>query len=216
MKKSIFLSVLAVLIGLFYYFDIFSFTNINEIRDFVLGYGVYAPVIFIILFTIVPLTLFPDALLAIAGGLIFGLYEGSLYIMIGALCGATLSFFIARYYGSWLRDKLEGEKFLNIDTAVKKNGFLIIFLLRLIPLVPFDIISYSAGFSSIRYKDFFIASFVGIIPGVLVYANIGAKSLAFGSSEFYISIALLLALIVISMMFKKSLKKKFFVQETIQ
>lgn len=215
MKKIIFLLLLACVIGVFYTLDVFSFSSVNEIKDFVLSYGFYAPLVFIILFTIIPLTLFPDALLAIAGGLIFGLYEGSLYIMIGAFCGATLSFFIARYCGSWLRGKLKSEKFLNIDNAVKKNGFLIIFLLRLIPLVPFDIISYSAGFSSIRYKDFILASLIGVIPGVLVYANIGAASLAFGSNEFYISIALLLALMVISMLFKKNLKKKFFSHENI-
>lgn len=208
MKKLIFLVGLCCVIGFFYYLDIFSFSNVTQIKEFVLGYGIWAPLVFIILFTIVPLTLFPDALLAIAGGLIFGLYEGSLYIMIGALCGATLSFYIARYYGSWLREKLEGEKFLNIDNAVKKNGFLIIFLLRLIPLVPFDIISYSAGFSSVRYKDFILATLLGVIPGVLVYANIGAKSLDFGSNEFYLSIALLLGLIVVSMLFKKKIQKK--------
>lgn len=208
MKKFLVFIVLGFLIGLFYYMDIFSFTNPQQIKEFVLSYGVFAPIIFIILFTFVPLTLFPDAILAIAGGLIFGLFEGSIYIMIGALCGATLSFYLARFYGSWLREKLKGEKFLNIDEQVKNNGFLIIFLLRLIPLVPFDIISYSAGFSSIRYKDFILATFIGIIPGVLVYANIGAQSLEFGSNNFYFSIALLIGLIVISMLFKKRVQKK--------
>lgn len=208
MKKFLVFIVLGFLIGLFYYMDIFSFTNPLQIKEFVLSYGVFAPIIFIILFTFVPLTLFPDAILAIAGGLIFGLFEGSIYIMIGALCGATLSFYLARFYGSWLRKKLKGEKFLNIDEQVKNNGFLIIFLLRLIPLVPFDIISYSAGFSSIRYKDFILATFIGIIPGVLVYANIGAQSLEFGSNNFYFSIALLIGLIVISMLFKKRVQKK--------
>lgn len=208
MKKFIAFIILGFLLGLFYYMDIFSFTNPQQIKDFVLSFGIYAPIIFIVLFTFVPLTLFPDAILAIAGGLIFGLAEGSLYIMIGALFGATLSFFLARFYGGWLRKKLKGEKFLNIDTQVKNNGFLIIFLLRLIPLVPFDIISYSAGFSSIRYKDFILATLFGIIPGVLVYANIGAESLNLGSNNFYFSIALLIGLIVLSMLFKKKVQQR--------
>ena len=213
MKKSLFLICIIAIMAIFYYFNLFSFSNVDQIKEFVLGYGYFAPIVFILLFAIVPLTLFPDAILAIAGGLIFGLYEGTLYIIIGALCGATLSFYIARYYGSWIREKLKGENFLNIDKAVKKNGFLIILLLRLVPLVPFDIISYSAGFSSIRYKDFILASGLGIIPGVLVYANIGAQSLNFGSNEFYISISLLVALVVVSMMFKNNLKRKFFNDE---
>lgn len=208
MKKVIIFLFITILIGVFYYFDLLSFTNPSEIRDYVLSFGEFAPIIFIILFTIVPLTLFPDAILAIAGGLIFGLYEGSIYIMIGALCGSTLSFYIARFYGSWIKDKLKNEKFLDIDKNIKKNGFMIIFILRLVPLVPFDIISYSAGFSSIKYKDFIIATFIGIIPGVVVYANIGAQSLNFGTNNFYFSIAFLIALIVISAMFKNKVKKR--------
>ncbi len=210
MKKTSLIIILSFILVLFYYFDIFTFSNPNEIKDYVLSFGIYAPFIFIILFTIVPLTLFPDAILAIAGGLIFGLYEGSLYIMIGALCGSTLSFFIARVYGKWLKEKLTNEKFLNLDKNAKENGFLIIFLLRLVPLVPFDIISYSAGFSSIRYKDFILATLIGIIPGVVVYANIGAQSLNIGTSGFYASIACLIALIVISMIFKNKIKRKIY------
>ena len=210
MKKILLYVVVAAILVSFYYLDIFAFTNPSEIRDYVLSYGDFAPLVFIILFTIVPLTLFPDALLAIAGGLIFGLYEGSIYIMIGAMCGATLSFYISRFYGSWLKDKLKNEKLIDIDKNIQKNGFLIIFLLRLVPLVPFDIISYSAGFSSIKYKDFILATFIGIIPGVVVYANIGAESLNFGTNSFYLSIAFLLGLVVVSMMFKKKVKKKFY------
>jgi uncharacterized membrane protein YdjX (TVP38/TMEM64 family) len=208
MKKVFVFIFLFALLGIFYSLDLFSFTNPAEVKKFVLSYGVYAPIIFIVLFTFVPLTLFPDAILAIAGGLIFGLVQGSLYIMIGALLGASLSFFLARFYADWLRKKLQGEKFLNIDKSVKQNGFIIIFLLRLIPLVPFDIISYSAGFSSIRYKDFILATLLGIIPGVVVYANIGAQSLEFGSNNFYFSVALLIGLIVVSLFFKKSVKKR--------
>jgi len=209
MKKILLFVLVGAVLASFYYFDLFSFTNPAEIRDYVLSYGKLAPIVFIVLFTIVPLTLFPDAILAIAGGLIFGLYEGSIYIMIGALCGATLSFYIARFYGCWIKEKLKNEKFLDIDKSIKKNGFLIIFLLRLVPLVPFDIISYSAGFSSIKYRDFIVATGIGIIPGVIVYANIGAQSLDFGSSSFYFSIAFLIGLIVISMMFKNKIQKKF-------
>ncbi|WP_024955200.1 TVP38/TMEM64 family protein [Sulfurospirillum arcachonense] len=210
LKKVLFFIVLFLVLGFFYYFDIFMFTSPVEIKEYVLSFGIYAPIIFIILFTIVPLTLFPDALLAIAGGLIFGLYEGSLYVMIGALCGATLSFYISRIYAAWIKKKLSNKKLINLDKNAKENGFLIIFFLRLVPLVPFDIISYSAGFSSIKYRDFILATCIGIIPGVVVYANIGAQSFDLGSNGFYIAVASLLALIVFSMMFKNKLEKRLY------
>ncbi|MEZ7934542.1 MAG: VTT domain-containing protein [Sulfurospirillum sp.] len=193
---------------IFYQNGVLSYAQVEAIKTFVLGFGIYAPLIFILLFTLAPLIFFPDGILALAGGLIFGFAWGSLYIVLGALCGGTLSFFLARLYGNKMREKLAHEKLIHFQKSVKKHGFIMILLLRLVPLVPFNIISYSAGFSTIRYVDFFFATLLGMLPGVLVYANIGAQSLAFGSHEFYISISLLVALVVVSMILKHRVKKR--------
>jgi uncharacterized membrane protein YdjX (TVP38/TMEM64 family) len=75
--------------------------------------------------------------------------------------------------------------------------------LRLIPLFPFDVISYAAGFSGVKFKDFAIATILGTIPGIFVFINIGDKSVQTTSSSFYVSIALLVGLLVISYAFKK-------------
>lgn len=193
---------------IFYQNGVLSYAQVEAIKTFVLGFGIYAPLIFILLFTLAPLIFFPDGILALAGGLIFGFAWGSIYIVLGALCGGTLSFFLARLYGNTMREKLAHEKLINFQKSVKKHGFIMILLLRLVPLVPFNIISYSAGFSTIRYVDFFFATLLGMLPGVLVYANIGAQSLAFGSHEFYISISLLVVLVVVSMILKHRVKKR--------
>lgn len=192
----------------FYQNGVLSFAQVEQIKIFVLGFGIYAPLIFIVLFTLAPLIFFPDSILALAGGLIFGFAWGSVYIIFGALCGGTLSFYLARLYGNAMREKLAHEKLINFQKSVKKHGFIMILLLRLVPLVPFNIISYSAGFSTIRYRDFFFATLLGMSPGVLVYANIGAQSLAFGSKEFYLSIGLLILLVAVSMVLKQRVKKR--------
>lgn len=208
MKKSIPFILFLVLMGIFYSMDVISFSQIEQIRTFVLGFGLYAPIIFILLFAIAPLIFFPDGILAIAGGLIFGVFWGSVYIMLGALCGGTLSFALARLYGNWVRNKLKNEKLITFQDSIKRHGFVMILLLRLVPLVPFNIISYSAGFSTIRYRDFFFATLFGMTPGVIVYANIGAQSLDIGTKEFYISIALFVGLIIISLFLKQRVKKR--------
>lgn len=200
--------IFGVLMVIFYQQGILSFEQVEEIKTFVLSFGLWAPFVFILLFTLAPLVFFPDGILALAGGLIFGFYMGSLYIMIGALCGGTLSFYIARIYGTWLHEKLAHEKLINFQKRVKNHGFVMVFLLRLVPLVPFNIISYSAGFSTIRYRDFFFATLLGMCPGVLVYANIGAQSLSFGTREFYIAVSLLLLLVLGSLVLKSSVKKR--------
>lgn len=180
----------------------------TEIRDYVITFGVYAPLIYIILFTFVPLTLFPDSILAIAGGMIFGIYHGAIYTMIGAICGASLSFYLSRTFGHTLlkaliskHSKLPLDKFRN-------KGFMFILIIRLIPLIPFDVISYSAGLSDIKFKDFILATFLGIIPGVLVFTNLGDKSIDIGSDAFYISLALLIGLISLTFVLKKKMTLK--------
>lgn len=177
----------------------------TDIKNYVESFGIYAPIIYIVLFTLVPLTLFPDSILAIASGMIFGLTGGFIYTMIGALCGATVAFYLARVLGREVLKKIIGEKLRGIEAKIENNGFLVVFLLRLIPLFPFDIISYSAGLSKVKYKDFIVATAIGTIPGIFVFTNIGDKSLEIGSHSFYISLALLVLLFVFSV----TLKKKF-------
>jgi len=179
-----------------------------EIRDYIISFEVYAPLIYIVLFTIVPLTLFPDSILAIAGGMIFGLVNGTIYTMIGAVCGASLSFYLSRTFGQTLLKFLLGKHSNLSIEKFKGKGFLFILFLRLIPLIPFDIISYSAGLSEIKYKGFILATVFGIIPGVLVFTNIGDKSIDIGSDAFYVSLALLIGLIAITVIVKKKISVK--------
>ena len=103
--------------------------------------------------------------------------------------------------------KFTKDKLDSIEIMVNAKGFSIILLLRLIPLFLFDVISYGAGLTSVKYKDFIIATFLGAIPGILVFTNIGAQALNIGSNNFYISIASLILLIFISMILKNKFIK---------
>ena len=202
------LSGLIVIALSFIIYTIFSMDiDAKDIQAYVSSFGKLAPVIYIIMFALVPLTLFPDSVLAIGGGLIFGLIKGYIYTVIGALIGATLSFYISRKLGRDFVKKLTGKKLDNVETMINSNGFFIVFMLRLIPLFPFDIISYGAGLTSAKYKDFILATFLGTIPGILVFTNIGAQSVNMGSSSFYISIGALVLLIIVSMFLKNKFIK---------
>ena len=179
----------------------------ENVKAFVECYGVFSPVIYIVLFTFVPLTLFPDSILAIAGGMCFGMVGGFIYTMIGAGFGGALSFFLAKTLGHKVLNKFIKKDISNLENAIKNKGFALVFTLRLIPLFPFDIISYAAGFSGVKFKDFALATILGMIPGIFVFINIGDKALETASSSFYVSIALLVGLIVISYGFKKRISK---------
>ncbi len=183
--------------------------DIYTIKEYVKTFGVLAPFIYIVMFSLVPLTFFPDSVLAISAGLIFGFSKGYIYTTIGALIGASIAFFIARYLGKEIIKRKSSDKLEKIEKLIEKNGFYIIFLLRLIPLFPFDVISYGAGITNVKYKDFILATLFGTIPGIAVFTNIGATSLNIKSTSFYISIALLVLLFTVSIFLKnKFLKDK--------
>ncbi|GAA0091931.1 TVP38/TMEM64 family protein [Paraclostridium bifermentans] len=174
----------------------------NDIQKYVTSFGKLAPLVYIIMFALVPLTLFPDSILAIGGGIIFGLYKGYIYTLVGALIGASLSFYISRKLGRNFVKKITKEKLDYIEEMINTKGFFVILLLRLIPLFPFDVISYGAGITNIKYRDFIFATIVGTIPGILVFTNIGAQSVDIGSNSFYLSIMALILLILSSIVLK--------------
>jgi uncharacterized membrane protein YdjX (TVP38/TMEM64 family) len=192
-----------------------AFLNIKTLRQctpenvkaFVECYGVFSPIIYIVLFTIVPLTLFPDSILAIGGGMCFGMVGGFIYTMIGASFGGALSFFLARTLGHKVFNKFIKKDISKLENAIKNKGFTLVFILRLIPLFPFDVISYAAGFSGVKFKDFALATILGTIPGIFVFINIGDKAGQTASSSFYVSIALLVVLLVISYAFKRKISE---------
>lgn len=206
-KKVKLCLILIILVTLIYFlnkYNIFKNMSPGQLKNYIESFGMLGPLVYIILFTIVPLTLFPDSILAISGGMCFGLVFGSIYTMIGAACGGTFSFFLSRWIGSqFIKNKTESN---TLKKVINEKGFLIVLLLRLIPLFPFDVISYGAGLSNIKYKDFILATLIGIIPGVLVFNNIGTQVSNIGSKNFYISIALLIILVLVGNFFKKKLQ----------
>lgn len=211
--KSIIIKILTLIIvisfiGICYKCGILKNYDSNSIKHYINSFGILAPIVYIVMFTLVPLTLFPDSILAVSGGMAFGLFYGTLYTIIGAVLGATLSFYIARFLGRDVVNRLVHGKGKWFENGVEKRGFYIVLMLRLIPLVPFDVISYGAGLSKIKFKDFLLGTIVGIIPGVLIFTNLGDKCIDTSSSGFIISIALLILLFVLSYILKKKVSFK--------
>lgn len=164
--------------------------NANEIRDWIIGFGIFAPIIYMLLYTIRPLIFFPASVLSITGGLAFGPLFGTIYTVLGATAGALLSFLVARKLGKNIANKEWKGKGKAIQSQLEKNGFFYVLLFRFIPLFNFDLISYTAGVSKVRFRDFFLGTLIGIIPGTFAYNFLGS-SLATGNPKI-----ILLAIIV--------------------
>lgn len=199
------ITAIVLIIGLsaaaFYCYKTGLFQNYTSegIEEYINSHGAFGPIVYMIMFSIFP----SGSIIAIGGGMAFGMYFGTLYTTLGALLGATTAFFIAKFLGREAVEKLLGGKIQNIENGALKNGFLLILILRLIPIIPFNVISYGAGLTKIKFTDYFLASMIGILPGVFVFTNLGDKALNIKSPEFIQAILLFLVLIIVSLVLKK-------------
>lgn len=128
-------------------------------------YGIY---IFIAATIIRPLLLVPSSALMLAGGLLFGPI-GIVYTLAGEIVASMLAFHIARYLGHDFVEEHTGQKFKNFEHRLEQHSFKSIILLRLMMIVPNDLISYAAGVSDITLTNFLIASSIGLVPHVIVF-----------------------------------------------
>jgi len=180
----------------------------EDIRDFIQKKGILAPIVYVLLLSLLPLFLFPDSVLVIAGGMLFGLVRGTILTSIGSLIGGVIAFLISRAFGSKVVRKITKRELVLFEKYKGYSGFFIILLLRLIPLFPFKVVSYSAGLTDMKLRDFCLATVIGSLPGIIVYTNLGDKANDFGSKGFYVSVVLVVLLFVVSYVLKKAFENK--------
>jgi uncharacterized membrane protein YdjX (TVP38/TMEM64 family) len=135
------------------------------------GLGPVAPLAFILIYAFAVVALVPASLLTIAGGAVFGLIRGVIYALIGATLGSTAAFLLGRHVARRLvaRRLAAMPRFAAIERAVSARGRRIVFLLRLSPVVPFNVLNYALGLTTISVWDFIAAS-LGTVPGAVVYS----------------------------------------------
>ena len=136
--------------------------------------GPWAPFIFIVLYVAAAVTLAPAFLLTVAAGALFGVWRGTLFVFIGAVLGASAAFAVSvrltrLSFLSWLDSD---PRVIVVRQAVAGQGAWVQFLLRLSPLVPFNLLNYALGLSHVRYRDFLVAS-VGMLPAIVMYTYYG-------------------------------------------
>lgn len=214
MKQNKFLKISIIIFVTLCSVGIIYFVPIEQVQKWIQSAGVWAPVIYILCFTLLPVFFFPVPVLALAGGLCFGLFTGSLYTFIGAFFNSSFMFFMARYIGGdaiekLIREKMSSEIKEKFDKNNHRNIMVLIFTLRLIPLVPYNVINYCAGLTKVPYKRYTIATMLGIIPGTLVFLNLGEKTIDVMSPEFTIAILALILLIVISVIISKKYRGSY-------
>ncbi|SES05500.1 TVP38/TMEM64 family protein [Salisediminibacterium halotolerans] len=175
-KNGLKLTAVVIVIGLLVWINQ-RYLNISplEIRRWILSFGFYAPLVYLLLYTVRPLILFPASIMTLGGGLAFGPIWGTVLSVSGASASAAVAFLVARKLGKNVAAKDwqgRGEK---IQRQLELNGFYYVLLLRFIPVLNFDLISYLAGVSKVKFAPFIFGTAAGMIPGTFVYVFLGSS-----------------------------------------
>jgi uncharacterized membrane protein YdjX (TVP38/TMEM64 family) len=131
-------------------------------------------VIYVVLYLARPLIFFPASILSAAAGAIWGL-QGFIYLQVAANLSAVAEFLAARYLARDLAERLIQGRFSRIDEAIEKRGFITVLLIRLIPNVAWDIQNLGLGLTRVKFRDYFWATAVGIVPGSLAVVYFGSS-----------------------------------------
>ena len=149
---------------------------LRNILQWIASLGPIAPVAFIIAYILACVLFIPGSIMTIGAGAIFGVVRGAIYTSIGATIGATCAFLIGRYIARGrIAAKLANNRtFSPIDAAVGREGWKIVLLTRLSPVFPFVLLNYAYGLTRVSLRDYFLASWIGMLPGIVMYVYIGS------------------------------------------
>ena len=148
---------------------------IPRFAGWVEGLGLLGPAVFIAGYAAAVVALAPASLLTLAAGAIFGVLEGTVVVFVAASLGACAAFLVARHAArAPVERRIAGDRrFEAIDRAIGQQGRRIVFLLRLSPAVPFNLLNYALGLTSVRFSDYALAC-LGMLPGTLAYVWAGS------------------------------------------
>lgn len=185
-------------------FFLFSTVDVQAIKEYMLSFGLWAPVVSFLLMVfqsvVAPL---PAFLITFANAALFGWVKGALLSWASAMAGAALCFYIARFYGRDLVGELTSKTALeSVDQFFNKHGKYAILIARLLPMVSFDVVSYAAGLTSMGFWEFFVATGIGQLPATIIYSYVG-DVLVGSARTFVLGLLTLFAISVLLALMKK-------------
>lgn len=181
-----------------------SMLNLESLKQYILSFGIWAPIISFILMILQSVAApLPAFLITFANAALFGWVKGALLSWTSAMAGAALCFYIARFLGRDTVEKLTSKFAIDsIDEFFNKYGKHTILIARLLPFMSFDLVSYAAGLTSMSFVSFFIATGIGQLPATIIYSYVG-DMLTGGAKLMMMGILTLSAISVLIYVLKK-------------
>ncbi len=193
--------------------------NKDELIAFASKYLIEAIVLYLLVYVIlVGLGLPVSGVLSVVAGLLFGLHFGLIIVLLAATCGALVSFLSSRYVFSDLIRKKYSTRVEHMEEKLKKNKFMYLLGMRLIPGIPFSLVNILAGLTSISTRDFILPTVLGMIPGtiVLVYTGNALKIVSdikeLKTAKIIVPVVSVVLIIIIMSILKRVLKNNKYLQ----
>jgi len=149
---------------------------LRQALEWIQGLGPWGPVLFVAVYVFACILFIPGWILTLGAGVLYGVLKGSVIVSAAATLGATAAFLTGRYLArDWVARQLEGyPRFRTVDEAVAREGWKIVVLTRLSPVFPFNLLNYAYGVTQVSLRDYFFASWIGMLPGTVLYVYIGS------------------------------------------
>ena len=211
-KVLILISIFTVATILVYNTPLREYTNPQKLKKFLLSFGYWAPLIFILAFAVKAVIPFPSSVFALAAGLVFGPFYGAVYAIVGSVISAAIAYQMSRRLGRDFVIKVLGTKAKALDRLTNVHGLEVVLFFRIVPSLPFDVFNLGAGLSTITFSDFLIGTAIGMTPWSFAMSYLGDRlanmKLNFISILSFFLIIAIFALPVLIRKYSKSSKKK--------
>lgn len=190
-------------------FFMLRMVNVDAIKEYILSFGILAPIVSFLLMVFQSLVApLPAFVITFANAGLFGWWKGAVLSWSSAMVGAVLCFYIAKFYGRNVVEKLTSKYALeNVDAFFDKYGKYAILIARLLPFISFDIVSYAAGLTSMSFWSFFWATGLGQLPATIVYSYVGGM-LTGSVKTFVMGLLMLFAVSILVFMIKQIWQEK--------
>ena len=166
----------------------------HEVRDWVDSFGAAAPVAFIAIAALLTVVLFPGPILAGSAGLLFGTAAGTPIAIASATLGASLACLLSRSVAGDAIEELGGERLKRLAVWISRRGFVSVMYARLAPGVPYNLVNYAAGMTSIPVVVFAAATAIATAPRTLAYVALGGSFGNLGSTASIVALVVLVAM----------------------
>ena len=168
-RPILLMSLVVAMIVLSYIFGIGE--KLGALRDWIQSLGALGPVVFVFIYAGATVAALPGLAITIVAGVIFGSLVGVIVVSIASTLGASMAFLIARYFArdataKWL---VKREKFKKLDDLTEKHGAIIVAIVRLVPLFPFNLVNYGFGLTKVRFWTYVSWSWLCMLPGTILY-----------------------------------------------